>query len=977
MRTLLMCLFLSGMAYGQYRPAFEAAYAAHPLVPKGVLESVAWTNTRMQPIPTDQPESCSGMPLPYGILGLIAEGKNYFLENGKTIGKLSGIDVSAQKASVDAELLAFAAAFEYLFIHLPEQIEETAEARTVQVLHALSELPEDGLVNMYARDAQLFSILTFLNDDEMAQRYNFQPWKLNLKKVFGENFNILSAKKVTVTPDAVKSTQNDVYQPKVGKNKSLQYGPAIWNPAATCNFSSRNGIAVSAITIHTIQGTYAGAISWAQNCNSSVSYHYVVRSSDGQITQMVLEENKAWHVGSENGYTIGYEHEGYVSNPIWYTEELYEASADLSKDIINSGYGIPAARTYYGQSSSSVQNLGGCTKIKGHQHYPNQTHTDPGIFWNWEKYYRLINDNPNIQTITSSTGTLYDSGGANGNYTNDERLLWLIQPANSGPITLSFSQFSIENGFDRLFIYDGNSVNAPLIGSYTGSSIPSTIQSSTGSILLEFRSDCGTTGSGWALSYSSTPIDLTAPNTSIVGSGNWETADFDVNFIDNDNSSGVAGKFYLCADRPNNQSGWKSNMNRGFLFEDFQDNADDWTVQTGNFNLQGNAFIQSDFAGENTNAHIPLAQIGTKQYVYEWKQTITSAQSNQRAGIHFFCSDPTLPNRGNSYFVYFREGQNKVQIYSVDNDTYTIQTNDTCVVLANTTYTFHVWYDPQSGWIRAYINNELVSYWQDPTPLQSGSFFSLRSGGCAVRYDDIRCYSSRGSTTTIELGEDMRYQSDAGQDAGTVLAYSIDGQHNWSPLVSYGCKIDWTAPESLFIADGQGQDIDSTLSQLLNGNWSASDPHSGVIGYSYALGTSAGGTDIVNWSTLSPQQSMQHNLVNPIAGTTYYISLKAENTAGLIAQGNSDGQLYWSVAGLSELNGSTLFVYPNPSNGSFTITGMEGNGEITLYSMEGKLISTRELNGESEISVEGIATGNYWIELVLNGERLRTKVIVF
>ena len=102
MRILFMCLFLSGMAYGQYRPAFESAYASHPIVPKGVLEAVAWTNTRMQPIPSDQLESCSGMPLPYGILGLIAEGKNYFLANGKTIGKLSGIDVSAQKASVDS-----------------------------------------------------------------------------------------------------------------------------------------------------------------------------------------------------------------------------------------------------------------------------------------------------------------------------------------------------------------------------------------------------------------------------------------------------------------------------------------------------------------------------------------------------------------------------------------------------------------------------------------------------------------------------------------------------------------------------------------------------------------------------------------------------------------------------------------------------------------------------------------------------------
>jgi len=971
-----MCLFLSGMAFGQYRPEFEAVYAEHPLVPKGLLEAIAWNNTRMHPIVPSQPESCSGMPLPYGILGLIDEGKNYFLENGRRIEKLSGIPIDEQKSSVQAELMAFAIAFEHLFIHSPEQSDETIESRIVQILRELSEIPNEGLVNQYARDAQLFAYFTFLTDSEMAQRFKFQPWKISLPKMFGDNYPILSAKKVLLTENDIRTPSNSIYHPPLPTNKSGQFGPAIWNPAATCNFSSRNGIAVSAITIHTVQGTYAGTISWAQNCNSSVSYHYVVRSSDGQITQMVLEENKAWHVGNENSYTIGYEHEGYVSNPSWYTDELYQASADLSKDIINSGYGIPALRTYYGVSSSGTQTLGGCTKIKGHQHYPNQTHTDPGIYWNWEKYYRLINDNPAIQLITAAAGTLNDSGGASGDYANDERLIWLIQPTNSGPIQLSFSQFSIENGYDYLFIYDGNSLNAPLIGSYTGVTIPPNIQSSTGALLVEFRSDCATTGAGWTCSYSSTPVDQQAPSTSILGSNNWETADFDVNFLDVDNSSGIAGKFYVCADRPNNQVGWKSNSNRGFLFEDFQDNATDWTTETGNFVFQNTAFIQNDFTLENTNAHIPLTQMGSKQYLYEWKQTITSAQTNQRAGIHFFCSDPTLPNRGNSYFVYFREGQNKVQIYSVDNDVYTIQTNDTCVILANTTYTFRVWYDPQTGWIRAYLNNQLVSYWQDQTPLQTGNYFSLRSGGCSVRFDDIRCFTSRGNTSTIVLGQDLRFQSDAGQDAGTILACSIDGQHNWSPLVNYACKIDWTGPENVLVADGTGQDIDTTFSQLLSGNWSASDPHSGINSYSYAIGTSAGATDVLNWTTIGMQQGMQHNLMNPQVGTTYFLSVKPKNTAGIETLMNTDGQLYSSVLSVSIRNGSSLNVYPNPSNGTFTVSEMNGNGQLLLCGADGKIIQKRDVNGQRQLTFEGIAQGNYWLELSQNGCRMIKKIVI-
>ena len=106
-----------------------------------------------------------------------------------------------------------------------------------------------------------------------------------------------------------------------------------------------------------------------------------------------------------NSYTIGIEHEGWVDNPIWYTQEMYNSSSLLTKDIINSGYGIPPYRTYFGASSSTLQTLGGCTKIKGHQHYSGQTHTDPGINWDWNKYYKLINSNSIVNTMNNVNGS--------------------------------------------------------------------------------------------------------------------------------------------------------------------------------------------------------------------------------------------------------------------------------------------------------------------------------------------------------------------------------------------------------------------------------------------------------------------------------------------------------------------------------------------------------------------------------------------
>lgn len=169
---------------------------------------------------------------------------------------------------------------------------------------------------------------------------------------------------------------------------STDYPPAIWNPAASCNYSSRS-TAVSHVTVHTTQGSYAGSISWFQNCSAGVSAHYVIRSSDGQVTQMVREADKAWHVGNSNGYTIGIEHEGYVANPsAWYTTAMYNASAALTKDILASR-GL-AQKVYDGSSGWSAVPADSLYNVKGHVNYASQSHTDPGSGWDWPRYKSLV-----------------------------------------------------------------------------------------------------------------------------------------------------------------------------------------------------------------------------------------------------------------------------------------------------------------------------------------------------------------------------------------------------------------------------------------------------------------------------------------------------------------------------------------------------------------------------------------------------------
>ena len=158
---------------------------------------------------------------------------------------------------------------------------------------------------------------------------------------------------------------------------ALGYPGAIWNAAYSGNYqaASRGAAQINYVVIHTTQGSYGGTINWFKNPDANVSAHYVVRSSDGERTQMVDDSDVAWHDACFNSETIGIEHEGFVQDPdAWYTEAMYMASAELTAWLCDQ-YGIPKDRAH----------------IFGHGEAPDcSDHTDPGGGWDWAHYMDLV-----------------------------------------------------------------------------------------------------------------------------------------------------------------------------------------------------------------------------------------------------------------------------------------------------------------------------------------------------------------------------------------------------------------------------------------------------------------------------------------------------------------------------------------------------------------------------------------------------------
>ncbi|MFJ7627337.1 N-acetylmuramoyl-L-alanine amidase [Streptomyces sp. NPDC097595] len=188
---------------------------------------------------------------------------------------------------------------------------------------------------------------------------------------------------LAATPASTAATPT----PECPSGLNCNFVPAEDPKSGTRNYSLANrpagGYDIRQIVIHDTEGGYQAALDTFRDPSQGASAHYVIRASDGLVTQMVENKNLAWHAGnwSLNMHSIGVEHEGYaIKAGKWYTEPQYESSAALVKFLAGK-YGIPLDREH----------------IIGHDEVPGlldgdvaDMHWDAGPFWDWNHYMALM-----------------------------------------------------------------------------------------------------------------------------------------------------------------------------------------------------------------------------------------------------------------------------------------------------------------------------------------------------------------------------------------------------------------------------------------------------------------------------------------------------------------------------------------------------------------------------------------------------------
>ena len=196
------------------------------------------------------------------------------------------------------------------------------------------------------------------------------------------------------------------------------------------------------------------------------------------------------------------------------------------------------------------------------------------------------------------------------------------------------------------------------------------------------------------------------------------------------------------------------------------------------------------------------------------------------------------------------------------------------------------------------LNNETsAGYTLTTGDVTAPRISSVKATSIAATSAKITWTTNEKASSQVEYGLTTSYGSSTTLDSGLVTSHSVN-LTDLGSFKTYHCRVkssdaagnpatsadftftttDVTVPTSPVVSDDGKSTRD--LAQL-HASWTSSDEDSGVTEYQYAIGTTSGGTDVVNWTSAGTDTEVTKTGLSLSAGTTYYFSVKAKNGVGL------------------------------------------------------------------------------------------------
>lgn len=188
-----------------------------------------------------------------------------------------------------------------------------------------------------------------------------------------------------------------------------------------------------------------------------------------------------------------------------------------------------------------------------------------------------------------------------------------------------------------------------------------------------------------------------------------------------------------------------------------------------------------------------------------------------------------------------------------------------------------------------------------------------------------------------------------------------------------------------------GNDYAFSVKQLLNGNYI-------MIGYSEFndgdVASNLGNFDcwLVNldvFGSIQMQQSLGGSgvdigySVQEIMPGNYVVAGYSESNDGNVTGNHGSGdswviKINTSSVGIAEVSGYEINVFPNPTSGSFSFSGINDECSIAIHDISGKIVSQKEVTGiDNSFDLSSHAKGLYFYTIrLVNGKSHQGKIIL-
>ncbi len=349
-------------------------------VPEEILKAIGYVETGWSMV---HGESLDGLPAACGIMALRGD----LIDHGAA---LAGID--------------------------PEDVCNDEESNIRAAAAILDEYArEAGLRGDALEDwAEVIGRYSGIDDPEARDHYVARGIYRTLStgaEVVAENGEVVAA------IDPVKLDLGDLATEVAYKGTS-DYPSSVWRPSPNYNYRpSGSAGAESMIVIHTCEGSYSGCWGWLRSSAAHASAHYVVSKHGGEITQLVREYRRAWHVAADydcsrngdvdcwrngqsvNNFAIGIELAGYASQKSFPDGQI-EATAKLVCNITKD-HGIKRDRMH----------------IVAHGRLQPWNRTDPGASFPWTHFLNRVRAHCGDDGATGGVGPhrIIDSNNSRNN----------------------------------------------------------------------------------------------------------------------------------------------------------------------------------------------------------------------------------------------------------------------------------------------------------------------------------------------------------------------------------------------------------------------------------------------------------------------------------------------------------------------------------------------------------------------------------